>query len=102
FVICLGGVGLLHQVVGLLEVVFFLLLNELDLLGDGEQVFGLFVVAFVAMATDAAALAEKILAFRYSPADIVGNQNHVGGMAGLAAGFQISAWEQRPEPVLVV
>ncbi len=89
----LGGVGLLHEVVGLLEVIFLFLLDELDLLGDGEEVFGFFVVAFVAMAAHAAALTEEILALRESPANIIGHQHHIRGVTVLATGFHISPGE---------
>ncbi len=77
----------------MLEVVFFLLLDELDLLRDGEQVFRFFVVAFVTMAAYAAALTVQILAFGESPAHIVGHQHHIRRVAGLAAGFYISPGE---------
>src|SRR2546429_6768597 len=65
--VCSGFVGLRHEVVGLLQMVFLLLFEKLDFLSDGEKVFGLFVVAFVAVAADAPALAEKILAFTDHP-----------------------------------
>ena len=89
----LGGVGLLHEVVGLLEVVFLFLINELDLLGDGEEIFRLFVVAFVAMAAHAAPLTEQIFALGEGPADIIVHQHHIRGMTGLAARFHISPGE---------
>src|SRR5262249_10024993 len=102
FFVGLRSVGLLHQIVRLLKIVFLLLLDELDLLSDGEQVLGLFVIALIAMAAHAAALAKQILAFGEGPANVVGHEYHVRGMAGLAAGFDVSAREQGPEPVLVI
>ena len=89
----LCGVGLLHEVVGLLEVIFLFLIDELDLLGDGEEVFGFFVVAFVAMATHAAALTKEILALGERPAHIIGHQHHIRGVTILAASFHISPGE---------
>ena len=101
FLVCSGFVGLRHEVVGLLQMVFLLLFEKLDFLSDGEKVFGLFVVAFVAVAADAPALAEKILAFTDHPADVVVHQNHVRGVANLATGFVISGSEDRPQPMFV-
>src|SRR5205807_10665256 len=75
FLVALGFVGLLHQVASLLEVVLLLLIELLDLLGDGEQILGFLVIAFETVTADAAALAEKILAFADHPADVIGNQN---------------------------
>ncbi len=102
FVVALGFVSLFHQVAGLLEIVAFLLIELLDLLGDGEEVFWFLVIAFVAVATHAAALAEKILAFGERPADVVADDDHIRGVANLAAGFVISRREKRPEPVFVI
>src|ERR1700756_994325 len=102
FRIGLGGVGLLPEIVGLLEVVFLFLFDELDLLGDRKQVFGFLVIAFVTMAAHAAALTEKILALGNSPADIVAHQHHIRGVTGLAAGFHIFPGKQWPKPVFVI
>src|SRR5260370_15409373 len=100
-VVGLGLVRLLHQVAGLLEIVLLLLIELLDLLRDGEQIFGHFVVALVTMAPGAAALAEEIFAFGERPADIVGDENHIRGVANLTARLIISRREKGPEPVFV-
>src|SRR5207249_10429599 len=91
-----------HQVAGLLEVIFLLLIELLDLLGDGEQIFGFLVVAFETVTAHAAALAEKILAFADHPADVVGNDDHIGGMANLTACFEVSTRKYRPELVFII
>jgi CBS domain-containing protein len=54
------------------------------------------------VATHAAALAEEIFAFADHPADLVGDENHVGGVANLTARLVVSRGEDRPEPVFVV
>ena len=100
-VVALGRVGLLHQIVRLLEIVFLLLLDLLDLLCDGEQVFGFLVIAFVTVTAYAAPLAEKILAVAERPTHVVADQHHVRGMAGLATSLHISLGEEGPEPMLV-
>src|ERR1700716_2584117 len=95
FLVALSLVGLLHQIAGLLGIVLFLLLELLDLLCDGEEVFRFLVIAFVTVAAYAAALAEKIFAIAKRPAHVVADQNHVRGVAGLAAGFPISPGAKR-------
>ena len=102
FIVGLGLVGLLHQVASLLEIVFLLLIELLDLLCNGEQVLGFLVVALVTMAPGAAALAEQILAFGERPAHVVADENHVRGVANLTARLVVSRGEKRPEPVFVV
>src|SRR5438445_2234288 len=102
FLVALGFVGLLHQVASLLEVVLLLLIELLDLLGDGEQILGFLVIAFETVTADAAALAEKILAFADHPADVIGNQNHVGGVANLTGRFEICTRKDGPQPVFIV
>ena len=91
FFVRLGGVGLLHQVGRLLDVLFLLRLNLLDLLADRLQIFRFLVVALVAMAAHAAALTEQIFAVvdGLQP-HIAADQHHVGGVAGLAARFEFS------------
>jgi len=42
------------------------------------------------MAADAAALAVEIFAFAEGPADIIANEDHVRGVAGLTSGFHVS------------
>ena len=101
FVVGLGLVGLLHQLACLLEIVFLLLFELLDLLADGEQVFRFLVVALVAMATHTATLAEKIFAFAERPPDIVADEYHVRRVARLAARFHVSTGEERPEPMFI-
>src|SRR5258708_16862272 len=93
-VVGFGLVRLLHQVARLLVIVLLLLIELLDLLRDGEQVLGLFVVALVTMAPGTAALAEEILAFGERPADIVGDEDHVRGVADLTARLIISRVEK--------
>ena len=102
FLVALGFVGLLHQVAGLLEVVLLLLIELLDLLGDGEQILGFLVVAFETVTADAAALAEKILAFTDHPPNVIGDDDHVGGVANLAARFEICTRKDGPQPVFIV
>ena len=103
FVVRLGGVGLLHQVRGLLYVFFLLGFNLLDLLADRVQIFGLLVVALVAMAAHAAALTEQILAVVDGlELHVAAGQHHVGGVAGLAARLRIFFGIQRPQPMLVI
>src|SRR5438552_359462 len=102
FLVALGFVGLLHQVAGLLEVVLLLLIELLDLLGDGEQILGFLVVAFETVTADAATLAEKILAFADHPPNVIGDDDHVGGVANLAARFVILRCENGPEPMFIV
>src|SRR5256885_9997492 len=36
-----------------------------------------------------------------SPADFVADENHIRGVARLAAGFDVAAREERPQPVFV-
>ena len=102
FFVGLRLVGLCHEVVGLFEIVFLLLLEQLDLLTVGEQVFRLFVVTFVAMAANAPALAEQVFSLADNPADVVDRQDHVCGVANLAAGFVVLRGKNRPQPVLVI
>ena len=103
FFVRLGGVGLLHQVGGLLHVVFLLRFNLLDLLADRVQVFGLLVVSLVAMAAHAALLPEQIFAVVDGlPLHIAAGQHHVGRVAILATRLRIFLGKQRPQPVLVV
>src|SRR5215469_13891122 len=54
------------------------------------------------MAAHAAALAEEVLALADGPADVAADQDHVGGVTGLASGFRVFFGEERPQPVLVV
>src|SRR5437588_6950241 len=96
------GVGLLHHVGGLLQVVSFLLLKQFKLLVNGLQVFRLFIVTLITMAAYAATLAKQILAFADGPTDVSACEEHVGGVAGLATCFNVFFREQRPEPVLVM
>ena len=102
FVIALGGIGLLHHVSGLLGIVEPLRFERLDLLVERLQLFGFFIVAFIAMAAHAAALAEEVFALADGPAHLAADQHHVGGMAGLASGFEILLRVERPEPMLVI
>ena len=102
FLVGLGLVGLGHEVTGLLQIVFLALIEQLDFLADGEKVLGFLVVAFVAMAPDAAALAEQVLALADHPADVIRYENHVGRVANLAASFVVLRGEDRPDPVFVI
>ncbi len=102
FFIRLGGVRLLHQVGGLLDVFFPLLLELLDPLRHRSEFLRLAVISLVTMATNAAALAEQVLAFAERPAHVSADEHHVGLVAGLAAGFHVGFAEERPQPVLVV
>src|SRR5215469_996241 len=54
------------------------------------------------MATDAATLAEEVLAFTHHPADVVRHEDHVRSVANLAAGFVVLRGENGPEPVFVI
>src|SRR5215469_4684162 len=54
------------------------------------------------MAAHAAPLAEEVLALADGPADVTADQDHVGGVTGLASGFRVFLGEERPQPVLVV
>ena len=101
FVIRFRLVGLLHEIGGLFQVVFLLLLEEFDFLPNGKQILRFLVIAFVAMTAHASALAEEILAFAESPADIIADQHYVRGVADLTARFEIAPREDGPEPVLV-
>ena len=102
FLVGLGLVGLGHEVTGLLQIVFLALIEQLDFLADGEKVLRFLVVAFVAMAPDAAALAEQVLALADHPADVIRYENHVGRVANLAASFVVLRGEDRPDPVFVI
>src|SRR5207302_11077796 len=102
FLVALGFVGLLHQVAGLLEVVLLLLIELLDLLGDGEQILGFLVVAFETVTADAATLAEKILVFADHPPNVIGDDDHVGGVANLAARFELCTRKDGPQPAFIV
>src|SRR5262249_46466218 len=102
FFVAGSGIGLLHHVSRLLQIVGFLSFELLDLLADVIQVLWLAIVAFIAMAADASTLAIKIFAFADRPADVSADQNHVSGVASLASGFDILFGKQWPEPVFVV
>src|SRR5579863_3355604 len=103
FIIGLGGVGLPHQVCRSSYVFFSLGLDLLDLLADRVQIFGFFVVAFITMASVAAAPPEQFLAgVDGGKLNVAAGEHHVGRVATLAAGFGIFFGIQRPEPVLVV
>src|SRR5215472_8473249 len=54
------------------------------------------------MAAHAAPLAEEVLALADGPADVTADQDHVGGVTGLASSFRVFLGEERPQPVLVV
>ena len=103
FVVRFGGIGLLHQVSRLLEIVFLLRFDLLDLLADGVQIFWLFVVSLISMAAVAATLAEKVLAGVDSfKLHVAAGQDHVRRMAALASCLGIFFRIHRPEPVLVI
>ena len=103
FVVRFGGIGLLHQVSLLLQIVFLLRFNLLDLLPDGVQIFWLFVVPLISMAAIAATLAKKIFAgvdgFKLH---IAAGQNHVRRMAALASRLGIFLRVHGPQPVFVI
>src|SRR6516225_424640 len=101
FFVGFGGVSPLHKIVGLLEVLLLFLFHLFDLLANGEKIFRFLVVAFVAMATNASALAVEILALAERPTHVVDYQDHVRSVTGLAACFHVLSREERPEPMLV-
>src|SRR5579862_3568161 len=103
FVIGLGGIGLLHQLSRILYVLFFLSFNLLDLLADGVQILGLFVVSLITVAAIAAAPPEQVLPrIDGGKLRIAAGQNHVGSVTSLATGFGIFLGIERPEPVLII
>ena len=85
-----------------LRLSFFCCSSCLICWADVVQVLRLFVVALIAMAAHAALLPEQIFAFADRPSHIAADQHHVGGMAGLAAGFDVLLGKQRPQPMLIV
>ena len=102
FLVALSGVGLLHKVGRLLHIVLFLRLKLLELLINGLQVLGFFVVSLIAVAAVATSLAEQIFAIANLPAHVAADQHHVGCVAGLASGFDVFLREERPQPVLII
>ena len=103
YLVRLGRIGLLHQVGSLLQIVFLLRLNLLDLLADRVQILGLFVISLVAMAAHATSLAEEVFA-------VVDGCHCTSPLTStMSAAWQF--WQpaccvffgkQRPQPVLVV
>ena len=103
FLVAGGRVGLLHQIIGLLEVVDFLLFKLFDLLADRAQIFRLAVVAVVAMAAVASALAENIFAFVDGlPLHIAAGEKRSRPHGSSGSRLPHFLWEQRPQPVLVI
>ena len=95
--VALGCIRLLHEVGGILQVIYLLLLEELDLLVDRLELLGLAIVAFIAMAAYAAAVTEEALAGTdHIPCAIGFGEHHVGGVAGLASGLDVLFGEHRP------
>ena len=85
FFVGLRRIRLLHQIRSLFEIVSLLRFDLLDLLADRVQIFWLFVIALVAMATHAASLAEEVFAVVDGlPLHVAAGQHHVCGMAILA------------------
>src|SRR5207245_1862739 len=96
-------VGLLHQVRGLLGIFFFLGFKLLELLADGIQILGLFLIALVAMTSHTATLPEKALAvIDGSPRYVATGQHYVRGMTALATRLCVLLRIKRPQPMLII